>query len=222
MHKTSFKDITGQKFGHLTALRIDTLRTTKKHTYWICQCTCGRTRTLQLHQLTSEKVTSCGCQNTKVKKGTVISKDKRLYSLYSSMVARCTNPNAISYKFYGAKGITVCDEWRNDYKNFYDWAVSSGYKDGLSIDRIDNAKGYSPNNCRWVTFHEQVNHKENSVYYSHNGETHTMAEWCAILDFSYTLAKSRRKAAKKHGTEPTFEYVFAPKQKRGRKKSVVG
>lgn len=212
------KDLTNKKFGHLTAIYFDELRSRNNHTYWVCKCVCGNTRTLQTSQLTSGKVTSCGCQNTKAKKGKIISKNPRLYTLYSSMIARCTNPNSISYKYYGMKGIKVCQEWLSDFQSFCEWALSAGYKDGLSIDRIDNSKGYCPENCRWITFHEQVNHKDNSVIYEHDGQRHTMAEWCNILGFSYTLAKSRRKEAKAKGITPTFEYVFAPPRRRGRKR----
>lgn len=206
----NFKNLTNKKFGYLTPICVDESKKPSSHTYWICKCVCGKTRSLQTHQLTSGKVTSCGCMNKRSKKSSIVSKDKRLYSLYSSMVARCNNPKSISYKSYGAKGIKVCTEWLN-YSCFYKWAKNNGYKDGLSIDRIDNTKGYNPSNCRWIPLCEQYKNKTNNVRFTHNEETHIMSEWCKILGFSYTLAKSRRKEAKKRNIEPTFEYVFAPK-----------
>lgn len=206
----NFKNLLNQTFGYLTAISIDEERTTTNKTYWKCQCICGKIRSLQTHQLTSGKVTSCGCQNRKHKLGAIISQNKRLYSLYGAMLARCFNPKSISYRYYGAKGITVCDEWKNDFVAFMKWSINNGYNDALSIDRIDNSLGYCPSNCRWVEIWEQANNKTTSVSYTHNGETHNMKEWCSILGFDYTLAKSRRKNAKKHNIEPSFEYVFAP------------
>lgn len=208
----NFKDLTNQQFGYLTAIEVDKLKTTPKHTYWICECVCGERRSLQTYQLTSGKVTSCGCQNPRTKKSKITNLKKRIYNIYNSMLSRCYNPNNISYKYYGLKGITVCDEWKNNFQTFLEWSENNGYNDTLSIDRIDNSKGYCPENCRWIPLNEQWDNKTTSVKYTFNGETHNMKEWCKILDFSYTLAKSRRKEAKKKNIDPTFEYVFAPRK----------
>lgn len=206
----NFKNLSNQQFGYLTAISIDETKTTPNHTYWNCKCVCGKIRSLQTYQLTSGKVTSCGCKNTKTKLSEYLSDKKRLYSVYGAMIARCHNPKSISYKYYGLKGIQVCDEWRKDFKAFATWSYANGYNDTLSIDRIDNSKGYAPKNCRWVTMREQSLNKSTSVTYIHNGKTLNMSEWCKELNFPYDLAKSRRKQAKKYGIEPTFEYVFAP------------
>lgn len=207
---TNFKDLTGQTFSFLTVIRLDKIKSSSEHSYWICKCDCGKIRSLQTYQLTSGKVTSCGCQNPRTKKHLIIQKRKRLYSLYSSMIARCHNPKSISYKYYGQKGISVCDEWKNSFDIFAEWAKNNGYSDSLSIDRIDNSKGYFPDNCRWIPLKEQSNNKTTSVSYTHNGETHNLKEWCKILNFDYALAKSRRKVAKRKSITPTFEYVFTP------------
>lgn len=212
-----FKNVAGKQFGKLTALYVEKPPHIKKtkHTYWLCKCDCGNTRHVPLYRLTSGEVTSCGCVKPPIG---ITTKYHRLYALYSSMIARCENQKSPSYKCYGRKGISICEEWRTDFRKFLNWSLSNGYNDSLSIDRIDNTKGYSPSNCRWVTMHEQANNKSNNVLYEHSGITHTMAEWCDILDFSYMLAKSRRKYAKAKGITPTFEYVFAPPRKRGRKR----
>lgn len=207
----NFKNLTNKEFGYLTAISVDDSKSNSNHIYWKCKCACGNTRSLQTYQLTSGKVTSCGCMNKKTKKSEIISKNRRLYSVYYSMLARCNNPKSISYKSYGAKGIKVCEEWK-EYSNFYNWSINNGYDDKLSIDRIDNSKGYSPSNCRWIPLSEQTKNRTNNVLYTHNGETYIMSEWCKILDFPFTLAKSRRKEAKKKNIEPTFEYVFAPRK----------
>jgi hypothetical protein len=106
------------------------------------------------------------------------------------MVARCHRKNTKAYPAYGGRGITVCDEWKNSFQSFYDWAMENGYNDGLSIDRIDNDKGYSPVNCRWVTMDTQSNNRRSNVTVEYNGESHTVAEWAKILGIKYgTLHK---------------------------------
>lgn len=210
MFNKTFKNLTNQKFGYLTAICLDSQKSTKDHKYWICRCDCGKTRSLQTSQLTSGKVTSCGCQNPRAKKHSIIKGHRRLYSIYSSMIARCHNPKSTSYKYYGGKGIAVCDEWKNSFENFSKWSDLNGYNDTLSIDRKDNSKGYCPSNCRWIPLSEQSNNKTTTVLYTHNGETHNLKEWSRILNFDYALAKSRRREAKKKNLSPTFEYVFAP------------
>lgn len=108
------------------------------------------------------------------------------------MKARCFNPNAISYPNYGGKGITICDEWLT-FPPFRDWAMSHGYDDALTIDRIDNSKGYSPSNCRWATVTEQANNRRTSHFVTYNGETLTLIQWARKLNVSYPLLFQRVK-----------------------------
>ena len=206
-HNVRFKDLSNQTFGYLTVISFDGIR--NKHTYWLCRCCCGKQRSLQTSRLTTNKVTSCGCMNPRTQKSMVISSHKRLYSVYSSMLSRCENPKSISYKYYGERGVTICDEW-HDYAVFKEWALANGYNDTLSIDRIDNNKGYSPDNCRWIPLGDQHKNQSNNILITHNGETHILKEWCDILNIPYQTVKDRRKYAKSTGRELTFEQMFSP------------
>ena len=105
-------------------------------------------------------------------------KNKRIMRIYAGMKQRCYNPNLKSYKYYGGKGVVICDEWLNDKTKFYEWALNNGYSDELTIDRIENDGNYEPNNCRWATWEEQANNKSNTVYYRYEGEIKSSLDWC--------------------------------------------
>lgn len=107
------------------------------------------------------------------------------------MRARCNNPKNHAYKNYGGRGITVCNEWDEDFKSFYDWAMNNGYKPNLSIDRIDNDKGYCPDNCRWATRIEQSNNRRMCRHIIYNEVDHTIAEWSRILNVPYRNLRER-------------------------------
>src|SRR5699024_6277604 len=102
--------------------------------------------------------------------------NKRLYKVYESMKQRCLNPNNDSYHHYGGRGITICEKWVKDYSNFYKWATSNGYRDNLTIDRIDVNGNYTPSNCRWVGWEEQSTNKRNTIRVRVNGEELTIQE----------------------------------------------
>ena len=112
----------------------------------------------------------------------------KLYNLYKNMVHRCYNPNHKDYKNYHDRGIGVCDEWRNNAKSFLDWALNNGYEQGLSIDRIDNNKGYSPDNCRWATATEQANNRSTSIRLEYKGEIKSLNEIAQLEGISYDKA----------------------------------
>lgn len=101
----------------------------------------------------------------------------RLYGIWAGMKQRCFNEKDHCYQNYGARGITVCDEWKNDYVAFSMWAKQNGYTDELSIDRIDTNGNYEPSNCRWATAKTQARNKRNSIYLTYNGETKHITEW---------------------------------------------
>lgn len=101
----------------------------------------------------------------------------RLYRIWTAMKSRCYNKNHKWYGRYGGRGIKICDEWINDFAAFREWAISNGYKDDLSIDRIDNDKGYSPENCRWTNQEEQCSNTSRNRILTLNGKSQTMSQW---------------------------------------------
>lgn len=111
-------------------------------------------------------------------------KSNPLYSRWKAMKQRCYNPKHTYYKNYGARGISVCDEWKDNFLNFYNWAISTGYREGLTVDRIDNDKGYSPENCRWATKKEQGRNLRTNRPITIGGETKLMCEWAEISGIS--------------------------------------
>lgn len=132
----------------------------------------------------------------------------RLNTIYSRMKDRCYNPKNVRYHCYGGRGITICKEWLAPYygyKNFKKWALSHGYRDDLSIDRIDVNKGYSPNNCRWLTNKEQCNNKTDNHFVTYKGKTQTLTQWCEELNLDYD--KTQMRINRLHWTiEKALEY----------------
>lgn len=203
------KDITGQKFGKWTVLEHKEKRG-QAH-YWLCKCECGNTAIVRGGSLAQGTSKSCGCvgrQKTIERSTKHGGYGTRLYRIWDDMKARCYNHNSISYPNYGAKGITVCEEWKN-FKTFMDWALANGYNDKLTIDRIDYNKGYTADNCRWITMMEQSNNRSNNHYITYNGETLTMVQWARKLNISYNLLCQRMSRGW------TFEKaILTPKRKK--------
>lgn len=182
---SKLKDLTGQRFGKLTALyRIHNYH--KKRVHWLCICDCGNLAEVASCNLQSQTTNSCGCLYQEHGKS-----HDRLYKLYYNIKDRCYNKNSTSYKDYGARDIKVCQEWLDDFMNFYNWAINNGYREGLTIDRIDNDKGHSPDNCRCATNKEQIRNRRNTKYVTYKGETKPLAEWCEILNLNYDTVQSR-------------------------------
>lgn len=189
---SKFQDLTGQKFGRLTVIkRVE--NTKNKDTLWLCKCDCGGETITRITNLKNGNTKSCGCLNKEHLLKSITKHglhNEKLYNTWKCIRQRCNNKNNPSYKNYGGRGITICNEW-NDFKNFYDWALNNGYKENLTIDRINNNKGYSPENCRWADKTTQSNNKRNNRNYTYNNETHTMGEWAKILNVNYWALRSR-------------------------------
>lgn len=116
---------------------------------------------------------------------------KRIQRAWNNMRHRCYYKTDKSYNNYGARGISVCDEWKTSFRSFYEWALANGYTDKLTLDRIDNDKGYSPDNCRWTTWKVQENNKNNCVIITFQGKTQTRSQWADELGLDYFLIRER-------------------------------
>lgn len=199
----------GNKYEHLTVIGYE--YNDKGRRCFKCRCDCGNIKLYNPTDVVLGKVKSCGCLHEKylseaatIHGGCKGGKWERLYSVYRGMIERCTSKNHPSYKNYGGRGITVCDEWMNSYLSFKEWAMSSGYdplKDRYdqTLDRIDNNSGYSPGNCRWVSVLVQANNrrkgkrKDGIVIF--NGEERQRKELCdaygiSTATFTYRVKKN--------------------------------
>lgn len=191
------KDYTGMRKGRLVALKY--VRQDKNNRpVWLFQCDCGKQVEYEISAIRPYSTTiSCGCANAERRKSGDNHRKHggcgtRLYRIWEAMKARCYCPSskALSQNMH-YRGITVCDEWRNSFVNFRDWALANGYADDLSIDRIDNSKGYSPENCRWATVTQQANNKSNNHKVIINGEPHPLKEACKMYGISIALYYKR-------------------------------
>lgn len=172
-------NLTGKRFGKLVVIK--TAGKTKNGAYlWQCKCDCGNEIIANVGNLRNGHTKSCGCLRVDRCKTNFTKhglEHTRLYGIWSDMRLRCYDEKNIAYHRYGGRGITICDEWKNDVKAFYDWATANGYNDSLTIDRIDNDGNYCPENCRWATVKEQASNRRSNILVTHNGKTQTMKKW---------------------------------------------
>ena len=169
------KDIRGLKFNRLTA--IECVGTNKnREKMWKCKCDCGNTSFVRFSALSHGLTKSCGClQRENAKKANTKHglSNTRIYKIWEDMKNRCYQKSYHAYKHYGGRGISICEEWAESFQTFYDWAKTHGYKDDLSIDRIDVNGNYSPNNCRWATQKTQIQNRrtKKEIYYEQDSES---------------------------------------------------
>lgn len=186
------KDLVGKKFGRLTVL--ERAGTTKwGNILWLCKCDCGKEHIAASGKLIQGKVTSCGCYAHEVhvkqleRHGITTGGKPRTLVIWCGMKARCLNKKSISYKSYGGRGITVCEEWLT-FENFHKWALANGYDDGLTIDRIDNNGNYEPSNCQWITSRANKKRQRNARNIEICGVTKNLSEWCKELHIGKATA----------------------------------
>lgn len=200
-------DITGKRFGSWTILGY------AGNGRWKCLCDCGTERTLQGGQLRNGTSHSCGCKKAErcaaadYKHG--MSKSK-IYGVWRGMKGRCTREKDRAYKWYGARGIKVCDDWLKSFEKFYEWAIKNGYEEGLSIDRIDVNGDYGPENCRWATQKEQANNKRNSTFYEVAGENLTVAQ--AADKYNVSASGLRKRMKKGVELRDAIENILSQKE----------
>lgn len=185
--------LVGQRFGRLTVVsKADAIGTSSMR--WNCVCDCGNKTVVYGHYLKSGHTRSCGClanESIAERSTTHGHANSRLYRIWHGMKARCYRESEPGYSRYGGRGIKICEEWLSDFQKFYDWAMSHGYSDDLSIDRIDNNGNYCPENCRWVSMEVQNNNRSSNRTITANGETHTVAEWSKITGINETTLAGR-------------------------------
>jgi len=186
-----FIDLTGKVFGRLTVIRRSENSTIGK-VKWLCKCLCGNEKSVTSNHLQSGHTKSCGCFHTEqIKKATTRHgmRHSLIYSVWSSMVMRCTCEKDQGYKYYGARGITVCDKWLT-FNGFYE-DMKIGYEKGLTLDRKDVNGNYEPLNCKWVTMKEQCNNRRDNHNLTYNGKTQTISQWADELGINQGTLYSR-------------------------------
>lgn len=189
------KDLTGLKFNKLTVLEKAGFK--NKNTQWLCKCECGNTAIVGRGNLLSGKTKSCGCLRHREAVNKTHGKSKtRLYYVWRNMLNRCYDAKVRDYPHYGGRGIAVCDEWKNDFQMFYEWAVANGYDETAkrgenTLDRINTDGNYEPSNCRWVSEKVQANNKRNNYNVEYNGEKMTLKQLAELTGIEYKVLYKR-------------------------------
>ena len=188
------KELTGLQFGKLAV--IEKVGYKNKNSQWLCRCECGNTTVVGKGNLVGGRTKSCGCLKHQEAVNRTHGKSKtRLYYVWRNMLNRCYDSNVRDYPSYGGRGITVCDEWKNDFQAFYDWAMANSYDETaergkFTLDRIEVQGNYEPSNCRWVDEKVQANNKRCNHHIEYKGKTMSLAELADLTGIKYgTLHK---------------------------------
>lgn len=183
----------GKVYGELTVLEF--VRTSPGSAVYKCRCSCGNVKEFLIGNMRKGTTTSCGCVRSKLvtERNTIHGEARnRIYVIWFNMKARCENEGNANYDRYGARGIKVCDEWSRSYETFKTWALANGYEDDLTIDRIDNSKGYSPANCRWADAQTQSRNRDYAWHITIDGVTKHAKDWCELNGIKYETAHNRK------------------------------
>lgn len=188
------KDLSGKRFGRLEAIRRVGFDS-RQSSLWECRCDCGNIAIVRINSLTTGNTKSCGCymkdvvSSMTIKRNTTHGKSRsRTYRIWNKIKERCQDHNNKSYENYGARGIKICDRWRK-YENFI--ADMGECPEGLTIERIDNDKGYFPNNCKWATRKEQNNNTRANRILEFKGQRKTLAQWSELVGINYKTIHTR-------------------------------
>lgn len=184
--------VNGTAFGRLTVKKFNGVINGREN--YLCKCECGKEVCVDGHLLKSGNNKSCGCLKIDklIDRSTTHNKcHSRLYSIFKGMKKRCLKPNSINYNNYGGKGISICQEWLNNFESFYNWAIKNGYKNNLTIDRIDSNKNYCPNNCRWVTQKQQCRNTSRNHFIEYKNKKITIAEFSETTNIPYNYCNYR-------------------------------
>ena len=185
---SSFINRVGERYGMLV---VESFAGNGK---WKCICDCGNEVIVRSGNLTYGNTKSCGCLNDYKRHNSCITHGdsySRLYKIYHCMKDRCYLHSHKEFYRYGGRGIVVCDEWKDSYQRFKDWAMASGYSEDLTLDRVDNDGPYAPWNCKWSTRQEQNNNRSDTKYISYTGECKSLANWCRELNLNYRTVWAR-------------------------------
>lgn len=186
-------DITGKRYDRLVVVEY-VGKTSNGHSLWLCRCDCGAETKVTKSNLSCGRQVSCGCKRREqagVMNKTHGKSGTRLYRIFTNMVSRTENENVPCFSVYGGRGVSICKEWREDFSAFANWAVQNGYSDNLTLDRIDNDKGYCPDNCRWVPWLKQFENRRTTAYIEHNGKRKTIKEWAQVYQLDSKLLRRR-------------------------------
>lgn len=187
-------DITGQRFGRLVAIKQDGFY--KGRAYWLFRCDCGNEKVIPSKDVRNGKVSSCGCLRKELlsKRETTHGLSKtRIYRIWKGIKRRCSKDTVKHWEDYGGRGISMCDEWKEDFMSFYKWSMNNGYKECLSIDRIDVNGNYEPSNCRWATQKQQSRNKRGTIRVLYRDELMPLMDACEKIGISEDVVLSRMK-----------------------------
>ncbi len=182
------ENLLGQKFGMLRVSKLESRRGDRKIPYWECLCDCGKTKLAASAKLKSGTTTHCGCSDGNKTHGKSYT---ALHKRWRAMKGRCSNPKNAQYKNYGGRGISVCKEWAESFAAFDAWARSNGYDRSLELDRIDNNGNYSPENCRYVSRHENANNIRKNLVFTYQGKQYTLSELSKLTGVNYDGLRNR-------------------------------
>lgn len=201
-------ELAGKRFGKIKVVSRKGIE--KGSVIWNCVCDCGKEIEISTGRLNFGNVNSCGCvkrQRTIERNTTHGKSNTRLYEIWVGMKKRCYNPKCKAHERYGGRGITVCQEWLDDFMNFYNWAMKNGYRDTLSIDRIDVNGNYEPNNCRWASDKEQGRNQRKTIYFTLFQIEKPLSEWCEYAEVKYMRAYQRMKNGNKPFDEEEIKRI---------------